>query len=56
VITALARENVEAEANIPLLNYRTMRDDKPTAYVCRNFMCKIPVTSAEEMSDLLSEK
>lgn len=56
VITALARENVDSEANIPLLNYRLMRGDKPTVYVCRNFSCKMPVTSVDEMVNLLSEK
>lgn len=55
VITALARNNVEGEANIPLLNYRIMRDGKPTVYVCRNFMCKMPVTTSEEMSELLAQ-
>ena len=55
VITALARNNVEGEANIPLLNYRIMRDGKPTVYVCRNFMCKMPVTTSEEMSELLAD-
>ncbi len=54
VITALARDNVDGETNIPLLNYRVMRDDKPTVYVCQNFACKMPVTSAEEMINLLS--
>ncbi|MEO1289378.1 MAG: thioredoxin domain-containing protein, partial [Chloroflexota bacterium] len=55
VITALTRENIDGETNIPLLNYRVMRDDKPTVYVCRNFACKMPVTSAEEMVALLAE-
>lgn len=55
VITALARENVDGETNIPLLNYRMMRGDKPTVYVCQHFACKMPVTSADEMANLLSE-
>ena len=55
VITALARENVDGETTIPLLNYRSMRGDTPTVYVCQNFACKMPVTTAEEMADLLSE-
>lgn len=55
VITALARDNVNGETTIPLLNYRSMRGDAPTAYVCQNFACKMPVTTAEEMADLLSE-
>jgi uncharacterized protein len=56
VIVALSREPVTDEANIPLLGYRTMRNDKPTVYVCRNFACKMPVTTAEEMKTLLAEK
>lgn len=55
VITALARENVDGEVNIPLLNYRIMRGDKPTVYVCQHFACKMPVTTADEMANLLSE-
>ena len=56
VIVALSREPVQDEANIPLLSYRTMRDDKPTVYVCRNFACKMPVTAPEEMKTLLAEQ
>lgn len=55
VITALARENVDGETTIPLLNYRSMRNGQPTVYVCQNFACKMPVTTAEEMAKLLSE-
>ncbi|MDQ7026468.1 MAG: thioredoxin domain-containing protein [Anaerolineae bacterium] len=55
IIVALSREAVTGEANIPLLNYRTMRGEKPTVYVCRNFACKMPVTTADEMKDLLKE-
>ncbi len=54
VITALARENVEGEAVIPLLSYRVKRGDAPTVYVCRNFACKMPVTSAEQVNELLA--
>ena len=28
-------------------------DGRPTAYVCENFACKMPVTSAEELRGLL---
>jgi uncharacterized protein YyaL (SSP411 family) len=55
VITALAREDVSGETNIPLLNYRKMRGGAPTAYVCRYFSCKMPVTDAQAMADLLKE-
>jgi uncharacterized protein YyaL (SSP411 family) len=56
VIVALSREAVAGEANIPLLSYRTMRGDKPTVYVCRNFACKMPVTTPDEMQALLQEQ
>jgi len=52
-ITALARENVDGEAAIPLLSYRTQRGGLPTAYVCRNFACKLPVTSVEALEQEL---
>jgi uncharacterized protein YyaL (SSP411 family) len=53
VITALARQSVQGEASIPLLSYRTMRDEQPTVYVCRNFTCQMPVTTAAEVENLL---
>ncbi|MEO1166870.1 MAG: thioredoxin domain-containing protein, partial [Chloroflexota bacterium] len=55
VITALARDNVDGETNIPLLNYRSMRNEQPTVYVCQNFACKMPVTTPEEMVALLDD-
>ncbi len=55
-ITALAAQDIEGEANIPLLSYRLMRGGAPTAYVCRNFVCKLPVTIVEAMEGLLAEK
>lgn len=54
VIIALARESVPGEATIPLLSYRTQRDGQPTVYVCRNFACEMPVTSAEDVRRLLA--
>ena len=37
----------------PLLENRSLLDGKPTAYVCRNFVCQKPVTSPEELSEQL---
>ena len=37
-----------------LLADRPMLEGKPTAYVCEGFVCKRPVTKAEELSGLLS--
>ena len=33
-----------------LLADRPVLDGRPTAYVCRHFVCRLPVTSAEELS------
>jgi len=38
---------------IPLLVDRPMRQDHPTAYVCRNFVCQAPVTDADALAALL---
>jgi uncharacterized protein len=55
VIAALAEASSEGETGIPLLNYRTMRGDVPTVYVCRNFVCAMPVTTPDDMRRLLDE-
>lgn len=53
VIVALAPENVDSETDIPLLNYRVQRNGEPTVYVCRRFTCQMPVTSPDDMRNLL---
>jgi uncharacterized protein YyaL (SSP411 family) len=37
------------ESAIPLLADRLAIDGKPTAYVCRGFACRMPVTAAEDL-------
>jgi hypothetical protein len=54
-ITALAEVDVEGESEIPLLSQRVMRDALPTVYVCRNFVCAMPVTQPDAMRKLLDE-
>ena len=34
------------DSAVPLLRDRTRRDGRPTAYVCRGFTCRLPVTDA----------
>jgi uncharacterized protein YyaL (SSP411 family) len=34
----------EAGLQIPLFEGRTEIEGKPAAYVCRNFVCRLPVT------------
>jgi uncharacterized protein YyaL (SSP411 family) len=40
---------------VPLLGSRSMVDNKPTAYVCENFVCQRPVTDTDELRLLLAE-
>ena len=40
----------EASAGIPLLAERGVVDGKPTAYVCRNYACELPVTDAAALA------
>jgi uncharacterized protein YyaL (SSP411 family) len=54
VITALANADVPGDHTIPLLSYRVMRGGQPTVYVCRNFACAMPVTTAGEVQRLLT--
>ena len=42
-------------AGFALLADRMMIDGRPTAYVCRHFVCNLPVTSAEELRGQLAE-
>jgi uncharacterized protein YyaL (SSP411 family) len=56
VIVALAESDVPAETTIPLLNYRSMRGGVPTVYVCENFACQMPVTTAADVERLLEAK
>ncbi|HEX3735763.1 MAG TPA: thioredoxin domain-containing protein [Solirubrobacterales bacterium] len=44
----------EGSTEPPLLQGRTEADGKPAAYVCENFTCRLPVTSAAELQDELS--
>ena len=40
---------------IPLLEGRGMVDGRPTAYVCRNYVCQLPVTEPEALAKQLAE-
>lgn len=39
-----------AEAGFDLYTARTSRDGLPTAYFCRDFVCRLPATTPEELS------
>jgi uncharacterized protein YyaL (SSP411 family) len=39
-------------ALMPFVGPMRMRDDRATAYVCRGFVCKEPVTTADALAAL----
>jgi uncharacterized protein YyaL (SSP411 family) len=52
-VVASAEPASEAAEGLALLADRPLRDGKPTAYVCRNYACNLPVTTADELSEQL---
>ena len=52
VLAAAAPEAASASA-IAVLHDRPQADGRPTAYVCRDFVCRLPVTTAAELIDQL---
>ncbi len=55
LVVAWSREDVARHGSVPLLNGRLAQGGRPTAYVCRNFACRLPVDSAAEMAAQLAE-
>ena len=50
-VVALRHPDQDGEDEIiPLLAGRTARDGQPTAYVCRNYACRQPVTTAHDLA------
>ena len=41
---------VPDQPGLALLADRPMINDLPTAYVCRRFICKLPVTSVDDLA------
>ena len=44
-----------AYSRLPLLQERGMVNGRPTAYVCRNYACQLPVTEPEALAAQLEE-
>jgi len=53
-VVVLAEKAGENTGLIPLLQERSQIDGQPTAYVCENFACQRPVTTAEDLREQLS--
>ena len=54
VIVGADGESAAATSDLPLLEGRGMVDGRPTAYVCENYACQLPVTSAEALAAQLA--
>ncbi len=53
-VVVLSENAGKAAEFIPLLKERSLIDGQPTAYVCENFACQKPVTTAEGLREQLS--
>jgi uncharacterized protein len=47
--TVVGRLDDDEVRDVPLLEGRGRVDDAPTAYVCRAYACRLPVTSPEDV-------
>ena len=54
VIVGANDESDATGSGLPLLEGRGMVDGRPTAYVCENYACRLPVTDAEALAGQLS--
>jgi uncharacterized protein YyaL (SSP411 family) len=53
-VVAVLADDARTSA-IPLLEARARIDGRPTAYVCRDFVCRLPVTDPDALRDQLAE-
>jgi len=52
-VLAVAAPAGVASSAVPLLYDRVAQDGRPTAYVCRGFVCSLPVTTADALEGQL---
>lgn len=50
VLAGARGEGTGASSGLPLLEGRGLVDGKPTAYVCENYACQLPVTEPEALA------
>jgi uncharacterized protein YyaL (SSP411 family) len=55
VVAAAEANDRSAAETIPLLADKSTINDKPTVYVCRNYTCLAPVTTASDLAERLGE-
>jgi uncharacterized protein YyaL (SSP411 family) len=52
-VLAVASADAAPASAIPLLHDRPAIDGRPTAYVCRDFVCSLPVTTVDRLNEQL---
>jgi hypothetical protein len=45
--------NIDVQDFAPYLKHQPMKDDKTTAYVCRNYTCEEPTNDVERMEEMI---
>ena len=53
VVVGQESDSGNGDEKLPLLQGRVLVDGKPTVYVCENYTCQMPVTSAEALAQQL---
>ena len=54
VVVGASGQDLAAASGLPLLEGRGMVDGKPTAYVCENYACQLPVTDTKSLAAQLA--
>ncbi len=54
VLACAAPDDKDALETVALLAERPLKENRPSAYVCQNFACLVPVNTAEELIRLLA--
>jgi len=58
LVVPLGDEQARAAVSrwLPWVTSMSAREGRATAYVCRNFTCRAPVTTAEELDHVLDDR
>jgi uncharacterized protein YyaL (SSP411 family) len=54
-VVALNSAEKKIETLVPFAKDQKPIDGKPTAYVCKNYVCQLPTTDVQQLKELLSE-
>ena len=55
VIAVAGPDDERSRELVPLLRDRAAIDDRPTAYVCERFVCRLPVTEPDALAAQLTD-